>query len=93
KLTPTGNYEVGFKFDDSIIVDTETEQAIRMQEVAAGITRPENYLMWRYGVTKEQALEMLPDTESMIDSGLPASDPNKGDPKAQEAKQTIEGTV
>ena len=76
--TPSGDYEVSFNFDDSIIVDTETEQVIRMQEVAAGILKPEEYLKWRYGVTDEQALEMMPDTEESIDTGLSVSDPNSG---------------
>ncbi len=53
-------HEISFEFDDSIIVDTKSEQAIRMQEVAAGLTKPEYYLMWRYGVTEKQAREMLP---------------------------------
>lgn len=52
--------ETSFHFDDSLIVDTATEQAIRMQEVAAGLTKPEAYLMWRYGVGEDEAKEMLP---------------------------------
>lgn len=59
-LSPAGNYEVSFNFDDSIVVDTEREQAIRMQEVNAGILSPVEYLKWRYGVTDEQAVEMMP---------------------------------
>lgn len=52
--------EISFEFDDSLIVDTQTEQAIRLQEVAAGLIKPEEYLMWRYGVTEKIAREMLP---------------------------------
>ena len=52
--------EISFEFDDSLIVDTQTEQIIRMQEVAAGLTKPEAYLMWRYGVSEDEAKKMLP---------------------------------
>lgn len=61
KLAPKGDIEVSFNFDDSIIIDSKTEQAIMLQEVSAGLIKPEKYLMSRYGVTEKQALEMLPD--------------------------------
>lgn len=60
KLAPKGSYEVSFEFDDSLVVDAQAEQAILLQEVAAGLIKPEMYLMRRYGVTEEQAKEMLP---------------------------------
>lgn len=52
--TPLTEPDISFEFDDSIVVDTKLEQAIRMQEVAAGLTKPESYLMWRYGVSEEE---------------------------------------
>ena len=52
--------DISFEFDDSLIVDTKTEQAIRMQEVSAGLIKPEAYLMWRYGVSEKEAKKMLP---------------------------------
>ena len=52
--------EASFEFDDSLTVDSEAEQKIIMQEVAAGVVSPVFYLMRRYGVTEEQALKMLP---------------------------------
>lgn len=62
QLAPKGNIEQSFSFDDSLITDTESEQKIRMQEVAAGIIKAEQYIMWRYGVTEEQAKEMMPES-------------------------------
>lgn len=50
--------QVSFAFDDSLVVDSETEQKIRLQEVAAGILKPEAYLKWRYGVTDEELKEI-----------------------------------
>ena len=60
-LAPEGDYEVAFKWDDSILIDSNTEQSIRMQEVQSGIVKPESYLMWRYGVSEEEAKDMMPD--------------------------------
>lgn len=60
KLEDKGEYEVSFEFDDSIIIDSKSEQAIMMQEVAAGLIKPEKYLMERYGVTEDQARDMMP---------------------------------
>lgn len=60
KLAPAGKYEASFEFDDSIIVDTQSEQVIRMQEASSGFISKEQYLMWRYGVTEEQARKMMP---------------------------------
>ncbi|MCU6786404.1 phage portal protein [Aedoeadaptatus acetigenes] len=59
--------DISFSFDDSLIVDSETEQKIRMQEVAAGLIKPENYLMWRYGISEEEARKMLPSVEETDD--------------------------
>lgn len=54
------DYSVSFEFDDSLIVDSGADQAIMMQEVAAGLIKPEIYLMRRYGLTKEQCKEWVP---------------------------------
>lgn len=58
-LAPTGEYEVSAEWDDSIIVDTESEQRIRLQETNLGLGSKLDYLMWRYGLTEEQAQEKL----------------------------------
>lgn len=58
-LVPSGEYEVSAEWDDSIIVDTETEQRIRLQETNLGLGSKLDYLMWRYGLTEEQAQEKL----------------------------------
>lgn len=63
KLGQLGDIEPKFKWDDSIIVDTKTEGSIRMQEVSAGLLRPELYLAWRYGVSEKEALKMMPGSE------------------------------
>lgn len=54
------NLKASFDFDDSLIVDAETEQNIRLQEVAAGLVTPEFYLNWRYGLTDKEINKILP---------------------------------
>ncbi|MDO5714343.1 MAG: phage portal protein [Tissierellia bacterium] len=58
-----GELDIAFDFDDSVVVDSTTEQNIRLQEVAAGIIKPEEYLKWRYGVSEEEAKDMMPEPE------------------------------
>ena len=58
-LAPQGNYEVSFNWDDSLIVDTEKEQMLQMQEVNQGLRSKVKYIMFRYGLTEEQAREEL----------------------------------
>lgn len=67
-LAPSGEYEQSFSWDDSLIVDIESEQAIWLSEVQAGIISKEKYLMMRYGLTEEQAKELLPSASAS--SGL-----------------------
>lgn len=63
ELIPTGEYEVSFEWDDSIIVDAESEQRIIMLEVDKRLMSKKEYLMRRYGLTEEQAIEKLKDIE------------------------------
>lgn len=60
KLAPKDKVGQSFEFDDSLITDSETEQKIWLQEVAAGLMSPAEYRMRRYGETEKQALAMLP---------------------------------
>ena len=58
-------HEVTVDFDDSIIVDKESERAKRMQEVTAGIISKEEYLSREYGVSQDEASAMLPQEPSL----------------------------
>lgn len=72
ELAPAGEYDISFEFDDSLVVDSKTEQAIMLQEVSAGLIKPEIYLMRRYGVSEEQARKMMPsvDEPQLDDDGI-----------------------
>lgn len=59
KLVPAGKCEVSAEWDDSILIDTQQEQTIQMQEVGQGLMSKVTYNMKRYGLTEEQALEEL----------------------------------
>lgn len=63
-LAPKGEYEVSAEWDDSIIVDTESEQRIRLQETNLGLLSKKDYLSWRYGVGPKEAEKMLKDVEN-----------------------------
>ena len=58
-LAPQGNYETSFNWDDSLIVNTEREQTLQMQEVGQGLRSKLKYIMFRYGLTEEQAKQEL----------------------------------
>lgn len=70
KIGGSGEYEVGFEFDDSLIVDSGTDQTIMLQEVAAGIIKPEIYLMRRYGLTEDQCKDYMPASKNEIDTDV-----------------------
>ena len=59
EITPPGEYEVSFEWDDSIIVDSETELEKRMTMLNAGITSKVETRMWYFGETENQAKEAL----------------------------------
>ncbi len=58
-LAPEGRIEQSNEWDDSLIIDSESEQRIRQQEVREKLRTKISYLMWRYGFTEEQAKEEL----------------------------------
>lgn len=62
-MTPPGEYQISFKWDDSIIVDTETELEKRMAMINAGITSKLETRMWYFGETENQAKAALQKVE------------------------------
>lgn len=59
-------YEVSYNWDDSIVVDKDTELASMQADVASGIIRPELYIMKKYGVTEEEAIKMMPKVDNIL---------------------------
>lgn len=58
-LAPNGDYQTSFGWGDSVLTDTQVEQTIQMQEVGQGLRSKLKYIMWRYGLTEQQAQEEL----------------------------------
>ena len=58
-ITPAGEYEMSFEWDDSLLTDTESELESRMQMAEAGITSKLEIRMWYFGETENQAKAAL----------------------------------
>ncbi len=61
KIPIINEYEVTFDFDDSLVVDTESERAAKLNEVAAGIITAEQYLKDVYNL--DDVKDMMPNVE------------------------------
>ena len=59
KITKTGEYDVNFEWDDSIIVDVDTELGKQITLLNNGLTSKEEVRMWYYGETERQATDAL----------------------------------
>lgn len=59
KITPSGEYDVSFEWDDSIIVDVDAELSKRITLMQNGLAGKVETRMWYYGETERQAQEAL----------------------------------
>lgn len=59
EITPEGDYDVSFEWDDSIINDVETELGKRITLMQNGLTGKVETRMWYFGETERQAQEAL----------------------------------
>ena len=57
--TSLGLYDVSFTWDDSILVDVDTELGKRLNLMQNGLTSKEEVRMWYFGETQRQAREAL----------------------------------
>lgn len=58
-ITPKGEYEVSYEWDDSILVDMDEELGKRVTLMDKGIMSKEELRMWYFGETEKQAREAL----------------------------------
>lgn len=58
-ITPTGEYETSFEWDDSILVDKEAELGRNITLMQNGIMSKKEIRMWYKGETERQAREAL----------------------------------
>ncbi len=59
KLAPNGAYDVSFDWDDSIVVDQESQQAHDSRLVGQGIMSKVEFRMRNFGESEDQAKKML----------------------------------
>ena len=59
KITPEGDYDISFEWDDSIITDVDTELNKRITLMQNGLTSKLENRMWYFGETENQAKEAL----------------------------------
>lgn len=69
-LAPDGEYETTYVWDDSVIVDTETERIRDQQEVSQGLMLPYEYRMKWYGEDEATAKKKLGEIDDMSDDDL-----------------------
>lgn len=55
-IVPAGDFEVAYKWDDSILVDSETERNSDVIDITNGLMSRVEYRMKWFGETKEQAI-------------------------------------
>lgn len=58
-VTPAGEYEISFEWDDSIIVDSESELSKRITLMQNGLASKLETRMWYFGETENQAKKAL----------------------------------
>lgn len=58
-IVPSGEYEVGYSWDDSIIVDKDAERQVDLLDVDKGLLGKVEYRMKWMGETKKQAEEAI----------------------------------
>ena len=59
KITPQGEYECSFEWDDSILVDIETELSKRLTLMQSGLASKLETRMWYFNETENQAKAAL----------------------------------
>lgn len=59
EITKAGDYDVSFEWDDSILVDVDTELTKQITLLQNGLTSKEEVRQWYFGETERQAQEAL----------------------------------
>lgn len=72
-ITPSGEYDVSFTWDDSIIVDADTELAKRITLLQNGLTSKREVRQWYFGETERQAREALQEIEEEAQNDMEKS--------------------
>lgn len=63
----TSNYDIAINFEDSILTTDEEQRQRDLQDLQAGILRPEEYRAKWYGESLEEALKNLPQSGEVLE--------------------------
>ena len=89
-LAPAGNYDVSFLWDDSVVIDAETERMRDLQEIRDGIMQKWEYRVKWYGEDEQTAKRMTQNQSESDDEIMgfnrPPNIPDNSDQK-EEPKQ------
>lgn len=93
ELSPDGNYEMKFVWDDSVIVDAEAERIRDQQEVSQGLMLPWEYRVKWYGEDEATAKQRLGELGSMEDGDLLGfnEEPKEGEGGKKKAEKNDDG--
>ena len=64
QITPEGDYDISFEWDDSIIVDVDTELSKRLSLMQNGLASKVETRMWYFGETRRQAEDALKEIQT-----------------------------
>lgn len=64
EITPEGEYEMSFEWDDSIITDVDTELSKRISLMQNGLSSKVETRMWYFGETRRQAEAALQEVQA-----------------------------
>lgn len=63
-ITPPGEYDVSYEWDDSILVDVDAELGKQLNLLQNGLTTKKKVIMWYYGMTERQAEQLLEEIDA-----------------------------
>ena len=92
-ITPKGEYEVSYEWDDSILVDVDTELHTRLELFDRKIISDVEMRMWYLGETEEQAIEALSKVEQTEDTTENTTNQEELNNKAEEIEEITEENV
>ena len=69
ELAPAGNAEKSVTWGDGVLEDTNMEYQRRWSMVMAGKYKLEKFYAWYFGCTEEEALELIPEAQSLPGGG------------------------
>ena len=91
KVTPEGEYECSFEWDDSILVDIETELSKRLTLMQSGLSSKLETRMWYFNETENQAKAALQKVDDEAKQAI-ATNMAAQQQMGEEAQQQAPGT-